>query len=621
MKTLFTFIGNLLTWIWKAISFTRQLLLNLIFIGVVAGIYYFVTVEHPINSTAIDSPPKKQALLLDLSGPIVEKQRRIDPYDLATQSLFGQQVQVENILYDLVEQIRAAAKDDNINGMVLKLTDMSETSLTKMRYIAKSIEEFKLAGKEVIAIGGHYNQSQYYLSSYADEIYMPPDGAVLLQGYGTYNLYIKDLLDNLDIETHVFRVGTYKSFVEPYTRTAMSDQAREANSVWLNQLWGAYLADVAINRGSSIEVLSPTADFLLAELKSVNGDFAQLSLKMGLVDALLTRPQMREKLAEKFGPDEKNDTFQYVSIYDYQPSEQSLPKENQIAVVVVSGAIIDGAETKGTSGGDTIASLLRKARLDENIKAVVLRIDSPGGSAFASEVIRVEVEAMKKANKPIVVSMSSVAASGGYWIAASANRILAQPTTITGSIGVFGILTTFEKTLGKYGVYNDGIGTTPFAGVGISRALPEKIGEIMQLGVESTYDRFINLVSNQRQLSIENVEDVAQGRVWTGFDAMRHGLVDQMGDFDAAIASAAKLANIEDYSLNWMEESLTATQQILYNLINNVITKLNLGANIQLGAIPKILTDTVLTQANQIANFNDPNGQYALCSTCNYYQD
>lgn len=620
MKKLFTFIGNLLTWVWKTISFTRQLILNLLFIGLIAGIYFLVTAGLPLNSGKSDSLPEKQALLVDLSGPIVEKQRRIDPYDFATKNLFGNNIQVENLLYDIVEQIRAAAKDDNINGMVLNLTDMSETSLTKMRYIAKSIEEFKAAGKEVVAIGGNYSQSQYYLSSYADEIYMPPDGALLLQGYGTYNLYLKDLLDKLDINTHVFRVGTYKSFVEPYTRTEMSEEARQVNSVWLNQLWAAYLADVAINRGATIEVLSPSAEALLENLKTVNGDFAQLALNMGLVDALLTRPEMRAKLAEKFGHDEERDTFKYVSIYDYQADTTALPHADQIAVVVVSGAIIDGPEINGTAGGDTIASLLRDARLRDEIKAVVLRIDSPGGSAFASEVIRNEVDALKKANKPIVVSMSSVAASGGYWIASSANSILAQPTTITGSIGVFGIITTFEKTLAKYGVYNDGIGTTPFSGVGITRALPAQIGDIMQLGVENSYTRFINLVSTQRAMSVADVEKVAQGRVWTGYDAMTRGLVDKMGDFDDAITTAASLAKIDDYSLNWMEEPLTQTQQLIYELLHNVQIKLDWFSNIQFGGVSTLLTDKVIKEINQINNFNDPNGQYALCANCEYYQ-
>lgn len=619
MKKLFTFIGKIASWIWKTISFTRQLLLNIIFIAFILGIYYFVTIEHPLESTKKGEVSKK-ALLVNISGPIVEKAQKIEPYDLISRNLIGQSIQFENILFDIVNQIRAAAKDDNINGMVLNLTDMSETSLTKLRYIAKAIEEFKETGKEVIAVGGHYSQSQYYLSSYANKIFMPPDGAVLLQGYGSYHLYLKDLLDKFDINTHVFRVGTYKSFVEPYTRTNMSEQAREANFVWLNQLWDAYISDVSKNREISTAALSPKAQGLLDAVKAVKGDLAQFALKLRLVDALLTRPQIQKILAEKFGVDDENG-FKYVSIYDYKSHKNKLPKPNQIGVVVVSGTIIDGAETEGTAGGNTIAALLRQARLDDEIKAVILRVDTPGGSAFASEVIRTEVQALKDANKPVVVSMSSIAASGGYWISTSADRIIAQPTTITGSIGVFGILTTFEKTLAKYGVYNDGIGTTPLSGVGFTRALPDEVADIMQLGVENSYHRFIDLVSSQRNIPIDKVEKVAQGRVWTGLDAMEHGLVDQMGDFDDAITSAATLAKLEDYSLNWMEEPMTATQQLVYDLIHNVMTQFEpINYAVKPNPSIKFLTENALNEFNKLNQLNDPIGQYAICPSCNYFQ-
>ncbi len=618
MNSLFTFIGKILAWIWKTISFTRQLILNLIFIGFILGIYYLFTAEQTLRSSRSVPPKEKQALLLNLSGPIVEKTTRIAPFDLATQSLFNQQAKIENQLYTLVEKIRAAAKDQNINGLVLDLNDMHETSLTKLRYIAKAIEQFKETGKEVIAIGAHYNQSQYYLSSYADEIYMSPYGAVLLPGYGSYSLYFKDLLEKLKVNTHVFRVGTYKSFVEPYTRSEMSEEARLASSVWLNQLWEGYLSDVAINRGTSIEVFSPTADIYVSELTSVDGDFAQLALKMGLVNSLLTRPQIRTELAKKFGKNEKN-SFNYVSIYDYSLPQLAPLQENQIAVIVASGAIMDGKETNGTAGGDSIASLLRQARLNDKIKAVILRIDSPGGSVFASEVIRNEVEMLKTNGKPIIASMSSIAASGGYWIASSANRIIAQPTTITGSIGVFGILTTFEKTLAQYGVYNDGVGTTPFAGIGLTRALPEQMGKIMQLSVESTYKRFIDLVSTQRKMPFANVETVAQGRVWTGTDAMKYGLIDQLGDFDDAITAAAELAKIETYSLNWMKEDLTPAERFINNYFLDALSELNLSNSTLFATASKLMTSPLVKEVERFSLFNDPTGQYALCSKCNYH--
>ncbi|PCS22835.1 signal peptide peptidase SppA [Candidatus Enterovibrio escicola] len=618
MKKLFKILGSVLKTCWKILSFTRQLLLNLLFIGVIVAIHFALTAKDtPVSGS---KEQLKRVLFMDLSGSIVEKRRHLDPFDLVTKNLMNRSVGMETVLFDVVEKIRAAAQDDNINGMVLSLSDMSEVSLTKLRYMAKAINEFKKTSKPVIAIGDHYNQSQYYLSSYADEIFMAPDGAVLLRGYGTYNLYFKKLLKNLDITTHVFRVGIYKSFVEPYTRTEMSQEAREANAVWLNQLWSAFVGDVANNRGIAAETLSQDSEVLLDMLKVAKGDFAKLSQNLGLVDELLTRQQIRTKLADMFGSDGE-DSFNYVSIYDYNITELKPPKADQIAVVVASGVIINGYETEGTVGGDTTAALLRESRLDDAIKTVILRVDSTGGSAFASEVIRNEVEALKEAGKPVVVSMSGVAASGGYWIATSATQILAQPITITGSIGIFGILTTFEDALAKYGVYSDGVGTTMLSGVGVTRALPEEVSKSMQMGIENGYQRFIELVARQRNLSIDNMDHVAQGRIWTGYDAMKLGLVDQMGDFDDAVVVAAKLANIDDYSLNWIEEPLQPAQQFIYDMISQAIVTIGVNMKFEILSVVKQFFDSTFVEINNFNNLNDPNGRYTMCPNCSYYEN
>ncbi|MCG7585392.1 signal peptide peptidase SppA, partial [Photobacterium sp. OFAV2-7] len=502
MKVVLKGIGKLFRAIWKLISFTRQLILNLIFLFVI-GLLFFAfnqSGEQP-------ALPKEAALVLDLSGPIVEQRTYINPIDQLASNALGHPPVQENVLFDIVDTIRAASTDNRITGLVLNLKGMAETNLTKLRYIAKAVEEFKQAGKPVYAVGDNYKQSQYYLSSYADKVFMSPDGGVLLTGYGSYTLYYRSLLEKLDVNTHVFRVGTYKSFVEPYTRDGMSAQAREANTVWLNQLWGAYTADVAKNRHIDAAALTPELNQFVKQLKAVNGDFAKLSLEMGLVDELINRPLLNQKLIEQFGSDGEN-SFNQISYYDYQPTlfSNDLPSPNQVAVVVASGAIVDGKQRQGTVGGDSTAALLREARLDDDVKAVILRVDSPGGSAFASEVIRSEVDALKLAGKPVVVSMSSLAASGGYWISSSADKILAQPTTITGSIGIFAILTTFEKGLEKMGVYSDGVGTTPFSGVGVTRELPKGVAEVFQLGVEHGYQRFIGLVSQHRNMSLAQAE-------------------------------------------------------------------------------------------------------------------
>ncbi len=613
MHIVFRFLGRVLMGIWHGLTFTRTLLLNLIFVGLIIGLYYSIIVMQPAHPLESQKQATPRPLLLNISGDIIEKQAVINPYDYLSHSLLGKPIPMNNMLYDLVEQIRHSAKDPLINGMVLSLTNMSETNLTKLRYLAKAINEFKSTGKKVYAIGGHYSQSQYYLASYADKIYMADDGAVLLQGYGTYSLFFKDLLEKLKVSTHVFRVGTYKSFVEPYTRTGMSKEAKESSAVWLNQLWGAYVTDIAKNREIDVNTLSPDAQTFYDALKEAKGSLAALNLKMGLVDALLNRPDMRQELIDTFGSDGK-DSFNYVSIYDYQAPIVSSISDNEIAVVVVSGPIIDGPDTEGATGGDTIARLLRDARINKKIKSVVLRVDSPGGSAFASEVIRNEVVALRAAGKPVVVSMSSVAASGGYWISTSADKIIAQPTTITGSIGIFGIFTTFQDTLAQYGVYNDGIGTTPFTGVGLTRALPPKIGDIIQLNVENGYERFINLVASQRELELDAVERIAQGRVWTGYDAMQKGLVDQMGDYDDAINLAAKLANIEDYSLNWMKKPLSATQQFILDLFRQTALTFNLKSALPDGL--STLTQKLVQEVNTLEQFNDPKGLYATCPNC-----
>ncbi|KXI22199.1 signal peptide peptidase SppA [Photobacterium sanguinicancri] len=613
MKMLFKGIGKIFRALWKLLSFTRQLILNLFFLAFVGIIIFAFTqgTEEPVQAT-------KSALVLDLAGPIVEQRSIISPVDQLTSNALGRPQVQENVLFDIVDTIRHASTDNNITGLVLNLKDMAGTNLTKLRYIAKAINEFKEAGKPVYAFGDNFSQSQYYLASYADKVFMSPDGGVLLTGYGSYTLYYKSLLDKLDVNTHVFRVGTYKSFVEPYTRDSMSDAAREANTAWLNQLWGAYTQDVAANRQIEASALSPELDDFVKQLKAVNGDFAKLTLNMGLVDELVSRPLLLQKLVDAFGSDD-NDSFKQISYYDYMPTVMpaELPSSNKIAVVVASGAIVDGdGRQQGTIAGDTTASMLRDARLDDNVKAVILRVDSPGGSAFASEVIRNQVDALKQAGKPVVVSMSSLAASGGYWISSSADKIIAQPTTITGSIGIFAILTTFEKGLEKMGVYNDGVGTTPFAGVGVTRELPEGVAQVFQLGVEHGYQRFIGLVSQYRNMSLDQADHIAQGRVWTGKDAMDLGLVDQLGDFDDAIAAAANLAELDSYELQWITEELTPAELFLQSFTAKINVHLH---NILLGQVPSALQPVahqVATDLTTLNNFNDPKGQYAFCLNC-----
>ncbi|HDY8170008.1 TPA: signal peptide peptidase SppA [Vibrio vulnificus] len=613
MKSLFKLIGLVFKGIWKAITFVRLALTNLIFLLSVALVYFVYFYGHD-TQPQVEQP---SALVLNLSGPIVEQSLYINPMDSFTSSLFGEEIPKENVLFDVVDTIRYAKDDEKITGLVLSLRDMPETNLTKLRYIAKALNEFKASGKPIYAIGAFYNQSQYYLASYADKIYLAPDGGVMLKGYSAFNLYYKTLLEKLDVTTHVFRVGTYKSAIEPFVRDDMSPAAKESATRWLTQLWGAFVDDVANNRNIDPKTLNPSMEEFLSQLKSVNGDLAALSIKLGLVDELATRQQLRAQLAEKFGAS-GDDSYKAISYYDYRATMRDNFDANadDIAIVVASGTIMDGQQPRGTVGGDTVAGLLRQARNDDKVKAVVLRVDSPGGSAFASEVIRNEVQALKDAGKPIVVSMSSLAASGGYWISMSADKIIAQPTTLTGSIGIFSVITTFEKGFNKLGIYTDGVGTSPFSGEGISTGLSKGASQAFQMGIEHGYQRFISLVGNNRDLSLDAVDKVAQGRVWTGYDALQHGLVDQIGDFDDAVAEAAKMAQLENYNLYWVEEPLSPTEQFIQEFMKQV--KISMGVDIQ-SILPSSLqpvAQQMEQHASLLQNFNDPKGYYAFCLNC-----
>ncbi|MBM4857517.1 signal peptide peptidase SppA [Vibrio parahaemolyticus] len=613
MKKLFKFIGLIFKGIWKSITFIRLALANLIFLLMIA-VFYFAFTYTGEGRPVIE---KESALVMNLSGPIVEQRRYVNPMDSVAGSLLGNEMPKENVLFDIVDTIRYAKDDAKVSGLVLALRDLPETNLTKLRYIAKALNEFKASGKPVYAVGDFYNQSQYYLASYADKVYMAPDGGVLIKGYSAYSMYYKTLLEKLDVSTHVFRVGTYKSAIEPFIRDDMSDAAKESATRWVTQLWSAFVDDVTTNRNINAKVLNPTMEELLAEMKSVDGDLAQLAVKMGLVDELATRQDIRTLFAKEFGSDGK-DSYNAISYYDYLATirpDYTLANHD-IAVVVASGAIMDGQQPRGTVGGDTVASLLRQARNDEKVKAVVLRVDSPGGSAFASEVIRNEVEALKKAGKPVVVSMSSLAASGGYWISMSADKIVAQPTTLTGSIGIFSVITTFEKGFSKLGINTDGVGTSPFSGDGITTGLSEGASQAFQLGIEHGYKRFISLVGSNRDMTVEEVDKVAQGRVWTGQDALSFGLVDQMGDFDDAVELAAKLANVTDYGIYWVEEPLSPTELFLQEFMNQVKVSLGVDAT---NLLPKSLQPVAQQfeqDASLLQSFNDPKGQYAFCLNC-----
>ena len=399
----------------------------------------------------------------------------------------------------MVDSIRKAKDDKNITGMVLQLNDFAGADQPSLRYIGKALREFRDSGKPIFAIGDSYNQTQYFLASYANKIYLSPQGAVDLHGFATNNLYYKSLLDMLKVTTNIFRVGTYKSAVEPLIRDDMSPAAREADSRWIGGLWQNYLETVAANRQLTPQQLFPGAAGVLSGLQAAGGDTARYALDNKLVDELASRTAIENQLVKAFGWDKQANDFNATSIYDYQPK----PDANQggkIAVVFANGAIMDGPQTPGNVG-DTTAAELRQARLDPAIKAVVFRVNSPGGSVSASEVIRSELAAVRAAGKPVVVSMGGMAASGGYWVSTPADYIIASPSTLTGSIGIFGIINTYEKTLDTLGVHTDGVATSPLADIAVTKALPQEFSQMMQLNIENGYKNFLDLVAKSRKMT------------------------------------------------------------------------------------------------------------------------
>ncbi|MDC9595389.1 signal peptide peptidase SppA [Xenorhabdus anantnagensis] len=621
MRTLWHFITALLKWSWRLLNFTRQLIFNLIFILLTAIVVFgYITYQKP---SKIENN-YQGALYVNLSGIVRDRVTVRDPFEQYGKSLFdpSNQNYKETSLFDVVDSIRRAKDDKKITGMVLKLSDFIGADPTSMRYIGKAINEFKATNKPVYAIGDNYSQSQYYLASYANKIHLSPLGAVDIHGFSTNHLYYKSLLDMLKVSTHIFRVGTYKSAVEPMLRDNMSKEAREADSLWLNELWDNYLNTVAVNRHIPAEQVFPGATKFIEKFRKAGGDNSLYAHQNKLVDYIEPRNVVEKKMQDVFGLDKEKKHFNYISIYDYIAQEpvQNDDNEGNIAVIIADGAITEGKHSSGIVGSDSIAEQLREAHHDSNIKAIVLRVNSPGGSVNASEIIRNELVAIrddKTGNaKPIVVSMGGVAASGGYWISTPANYIIADPSTLTGSIGIFGVFQTLEKSLNYIGVNTDGVSTTPFADISTIKGINQAFSDVMQLSIENGYNKFIGLVASARNKSPDEINNVAQGRVWSGLDAKKHGLVDQLGDFDDAVKKAAELASIKKVSLNWMQPELSFSEKIMQGLTSSAQVLLPNTLQSMLPAPFAEVARDMKKQAAFYSNMNDPQNIYTYCLNC-----
>ena len=582
------FVRRLLAFIWRVIDGTRRMVLNLIFLGLVVALFVFwLTDTRP--KVAEDT-----ALVVSISGHIVE-QYTGGAAEVALSEAFGERRR-ETQLRDLLDALDAAAEDAKITSVLLLLDDFDGAGLATLHEVAAALARVREAGKPVIAWGSSFDQRQYFLAAHADEVYMHPFGSVLLRGLGGYRNYYRDALDRLGVTVNVFRVGQFKSFAEPFTSTAPSKEALEDEARWMNDAWALYSEEVEQARHLAPGSVAQLIDSLTQRLKAAGGDAAQLAVDAKLLDGLKTSDEMRELMRGRAAAAGlESDGFRQISLADYLLSlAADEGKGNAVGVVVAEGDIIDGEAPQGVVGGRTVSDLIRRAREDERIKALVMRVDSPGGMTFGSEMIRRELEVTRAAGKPVVVSMGDAAASGGYWISTASDEILADPGTITGSIGVFALLPNVDKAWEKLGIHTGGVTTTWLAGAGDPRRpLDKRVGELLQSSIDNNYRRFVGLVAQSRNLSQEQVENIAQGRVWTGRQARERGLVDTLGGLEDAIAHAAERAKLgDDYSVLYLEREARGLERYLSLLVGQVTGRLRAEIGAQLGWLGNALGAT-----------------------------
>ncbi len=610
--------------IYRGFNVTRRLAMNAVFFAFVVGFFVLVFSGPRV--------PRSTVLVLEPKGAIVEQLSGRAP-DLGLEDLL-ESVPTETLLRDLLDAIKAAKDDKRVKAILLDLEHMGGASLPKLEELRAALLDFKKSGKKVIAAAEDYGQSAYHMASSADEIFLAPRGLVRLEGFSIYRTYYRDAIDRLGVDWHIFRVGEYKSYVEPYMRDGMSEEARENDADWLGDLWRAYLEQVASARRLKPEALQALAETFPERLREAGGDPAEVARKAGLIDRIGSREEVRKRLVELAGVDESGHTYPQIGLSDYLAAAGgdrtgSFGTGDAVAVVIAKGDMLDGTQPPGRIGGDSTAELIRKARLDEKVKAVVLRVDSGGGSVHAAEVIGRELALVRQAKKPLVVSFGGVAASGGYWIAATADEIWASPSTITGSIGIFAMFPTFDRPLAKYlGIRVDGFGTAPLAGAfRPDKPLAPQLADVLQQLIDRGYEDFLERVGKGRRMSREDVDRLARGRVWSGEDAKKVGLVDQLGSLRDAVASAAKSAKLaEGYRVMLVEKERTLKERLLTSIFESRLTRMTSWRDLfdRVGTTAEepgsrrpspveTAWRTLRSEVSAYARFNDPNGLYAHC--------
>src|SRR5688572_26873524 len=566
-------IAGFFVWLWDAMNFTRRLVFNVLFFVLLLALLYAL-----FSGGGLKPLGERTTLVIAPEGRLVE-QFSTDTLSRAVSRVLGEEQDEEVQLRDLLRALEAARKDKRIERVYVRFDRLEPTGYASLREVAAALGRVRASGKQVIAFGEQYMQGQYLLAAQADEVYVDPMGGLLLEGLDRYRLYYRrGLQDKLGVDVHLFKVGEYKSAAEPYVLDAASPEAKEADLYWMNDVWQRFLADVAKARDLSAQRLAAGIDTLPEGIAAARGDLARYALQQKLVDGLKTAEEVDNLLVERGVADaDAEGGFRQVSFDTYLRHIDQVPPgadpRPQVAVVVAAGEIVGGERPPGEIGGESTAALLREARDDEQVKALVLRVDSPGGEVFASEQIRREVVALQAAGKPVVVSMGDLAASGGYWISMNADRIYADPSTVTGSIGIFGLIPTLPRALYKIGVHTDGVGTTRFAGAfDITRPLDPAVGDVIQSVIEKGYRDFTGRVAQARKRSVEDIDAVARGRVWTGAQARERGLVDDFGGLQVAVEDAARRAKLgkpDDYRVRYVEREATPLERFFANLVQS----------------------------------------------------
>ena len=577
-------------------------------------VMFLATLIGASGHKAPAAPADQFALVIHPRGQLVE-QLSASPLSLSELALSGNGPN-ETLIRDVVAVIKQAAEDKHVKCLVLDARDLDHSGLSKLNVLNDAIRQFKTSGKKVFAYTSVATQEQYYLLAQADQLMLDPLGEIELTGVASYHLYFHEALDRLGVDINVFKVGTHKSYPEPYTRQDMSKEDREQVKGLIEPLWADYRSGVEQARHLPAGTIASVVQQSVTRIQAHKGDIAQWALQEKLVDVLGTAADFEQRMIAEVGEDKSAHSFNAVDSDDYLQMRSALmphpSSSKNVAVIVAAGEIVDGEAPAGQIGGDTLAHTLRQARFDDSVKAVVLRIDSGGGSMMASEAIRREVAALQEAHKPVVASMGAVAASGGYYIAMSADKIMAEPDTITGSIGVFAIVPTFQHSLQKVGVASDGVSTSPLAGMmNLERSLSPEAKAVLQVGVEHAYHQFVSLVAQNRHQAFAVIEPLAEGKVYLAPQAKQLGLVDEIGGVQAAITAAAKLANLETgaYGIDYREREPT-WRELLTKALRD-----SRGEEAQAASATQLLNRWWnLKEVKQLRSLNDPKHWYATCA-------